>query len=232
MSDIPIRVLAVFGAFAVGVFGTGGLLRLAGRLTMTRQKLPPWIPRIVRGLGGLALGWLAALWMFGSGLGGFGGPGGWGLGPGAGIGNGSTIGNGNATLAPKEEEKEKKKENEPGPQPPPPTESLRVEVLGPEATGRLDAGKSGDPERRYRLNAGTGPRLMSLAELQDFLRARQQSDPPLRQVILILYRDSPERHTAAVDDLRRWIEEDLPSRTKGARIPIDIDLRAQNAPSR
>jgi hypothetical protein len=232
MSDLPIRVLAVLGAAAIGAFGTGGLLRLAGRLTMTRGKLPVWIPRILRTLGAVALGWLAALWMFGSGLGGFGGPGGWGLGPGSGIGNGTTLGTGDASLAPKEDDKEKKKVSEAGPEPAAASESLRIEILGPEAILRLDSGKGGDAERRYRLDAGTGTRLMTMAELKDFLRARQQTDPPLRQVILVLYRDSPERHTAAVDDLRHWIEEDLPYRTKGAKILLDIDLRAQNAPTK
>jgi hypothetical protein len=228
MSDLPMRVLAVLGGAAMGWFGMGGLLRLFARLTMTRQKLPTFIGRVMRSLGALVLGWLAALWMFGTGLGGFGGPGGWGLGPGSGIGNGTSIGTDAAPAVPKDKEKA----SEPGPAPAAPSESLRVEVLGPEAVQRADAGKAGDAERRYRLDAGAGTRLMTVAELKDFLRARQQTDPPLRQVILVLYRDSPERHTAAVDDLRRWVEEDLPSRIKGARILVDTDLRAQNAPAR
>src|SRR3984957_10852487 len=115
MSDFPIRVLAVLGSAAIGAFATGGLLRLAGRLTMTRGKLPVWIPRTLRGLGAIVLGWLAALWMFGSGLGGFGGPGGCGLGPGSGIANGTTLGTSDSSLTPKEEDKEKKKASESGP---------------------------------------------------------------------------------------------------------------------
>jgi hypothetical protein len=232
MSDLPMRFLAVLGGAAVGWFGMGGLLRLAARLTMTRQKTPTFIGRVLRSLGAVVLGWLAALWMFGTGLGGFGGPGGWGLGPGRGIGNGTSIGTEAPQAVLKDQEKEKAKPSESGPAPAAPSESQRVEVLGPEAVQRAEVGKQVDAERRYRLDAGAGTRLMTLAELKDFLRARQQTDPPLRQVILVLYRDSPERHTAAVDDLRRWIEEDLPSRTKGARILVDTDLRAQNAPAR
>jgi hypothetical protein len=217
------RVLAVLGAAALGAFGVGGLIKLVARLTMSRQKLPNWLVQFTRGLGAVVLGWLAALWMFGGGLGGFGGGGGMGLMGGAGNGDG------NAAVAPKETAKPKI--SEPGPEPVAAAESLKVEVLGAEAIRRLGGGKGGDPERRYHVDTGNGPRLLTLAELKDYLRTRQQSQRQLRQVNLVLYRDSPERRTAAVADLKRWIEEDLPSLTKGERIIVNIGSIEQNAPA-
>jgi hypothetical protein len=223
MSDLPMRVLAVLGAAAVGAFGTGGMLNIAARLTMTRQKLPVWVHRFVRLLGAVVLGWLAALWMFGSGLGGFGGPGGWGLGPGSGLGKGDT-------LAPTEQVKEKP--TEAGPEPLEPSESVQIEILGASAVERGGGAKGSGGDHRYRLDSGKNPQLLSLAELKDYLRGRQKGDHPLRQVILVLYLDSPERRTAAVADLKRWIEEDLPAHAKGETILLSVDLRAQNAPAK
>jgi hypothetical protein len=223
MDLLPLRVLAVLGAAAVGAFGVGGLVKLAARLMMSRQKLPPRLLQILRGLGAIALGWLAALWAFSTGNGGVGGAGGLGIG---GAGNGA----GPPAVVPKDTDKPKA--SEPGPEPVEASESLQVEVLGADALRRLDGGKGSDPERRYRLVTGQGPRLLTLAELKDFLRMRVQGERPLRQVNLVLYRDSPERHTAAVDDLKHWIAEDLPPRAKGETILVNLDLRGQNAPAK
>jgi hypothetical protein len=224
MTDLPIRVLAVLGAAAFGAFGVGGLIKLVARLTLSRQKLPNWLIQFTRGLGAVVLGWLAALWLFGGGLGGFGGGGG-------AVGLVGGAGNGDGNAAVKAKEAEKPKATEPGPEPVEAAESLEVKVLGADAIRRLGGGKGGDPERRYRVDTGNGPRLLTLAELKDYLRTRQQSQRPLRQVNLVLYRDSPERRTAAVADLKRWIEEDLPSLTKGERIIVNIGSIEQNAPS-
>lgn len=224
MDLLPLRVLAVLGAAALGAFGVGGLVKFAARLTMSRQKLPPRLLQLLRGLGAIALGWLVALWAFSTGNGGFGGPGGVGTGAGTGKGEGTTA------VSPKEGEKPKA--SEPGPEPVEASESLQVEVLGVEAVRRLDGGKGGEAEHRYRVETGNGPRLLTLAGLKDLLRARQHGDRPLRQVNLVLYRDSPERRTAAVADLKRWIEEDLPPGGKGERILVNIDLRGQNAPAK
>lgn len=226
MNDLPVRVLAVLGAAAVGAFGTGGLVRLAARLTMTRQRLPLWLLRTLRLLGGVALGWLAALWMF---LGSFGGLGGWGFGGGGGRGEGNTEGP--VAVAPKEKEKEKEKVPEPEPPPPGAADSLRVEVLGHDALKRLE-GSGGDAEHRYRVDTGKGPRLMTFAELKDLVRTRQQGERPLRQVTLVLYKDSPNPDKAQVADLQNWLQDDLPPTAKGEKIVVNIDLRGQNAPAK
>jgi hypothetical protein len=223
VNDLPIRVLAVLGAAAVGAFGTGGAIKLLGRLTFTRNKLPNWVMHGMRSLGAIVLGWLAVLWMFGGGFGGFGGPGGPGVGAGFGLGKGNVVA---------QPQPEKEKATEPGPGPAPAAETVQVEVLGPDALKRLAGKKGGEAERRYRVDAGNGPRLMTLDELKNFLRERLQATPRLRQVSLVLYADSPDSRTPAVDDLRRWIEEDLPPRTKGETIVLNIVQPDKNAPAK
>ena len=54
MMELPIRVLAVLGAAAVGAFGTGGLIKLVARFTLSRQQLPPRLLQVLRGLGAVA----------------------------------------------------------------------------------------------------------------------------------------------------------------------------------
>jgi hypothetical protein len=230
VSDLPVRVLAVLGAAALGAFGTGGLVKLVARLTWTRQKLPPWVLRGLRLLGAVTLGWLAALWMFGGGFGGFGGPGGWGLGPGAGLGEGGKAGS--AAVAPKDKEKEKGKISEPGPEPVDAADSLQVEVLGADALRRLEAAKGSDFERRYRVDVGKGPQFLMLAELKDYLRTRQKGPRPLRQLNIVLYQDSPAEDKPQVADLWQWVREDLPPHAKGEKILVNIDRRGQNAPAK
>jgi hypothetical protein len=218
--------LAVLGAAAVGALGTGGLLRVLGRLTFTRGKLPNWLRNTLRLLGAVALGSLAALMFFGNGHWGFGGPGGFGLGAGAGLGEGTP------TLASKEREAEKEKPAEPGPEPVDESESVQIEVLGADAVRRLAGEKAADEGRRYRLDTGPSSPPVSLADLKTLLRMRQQAGRPVRQVTLVLYRDSPDRRTAAVADLKSWVEESLPPPAKGERILLNIDLRSQNAPAK
>src|SRR5436189_272771 len=77
----PVKILAVIGAAAVGALGLGWLTQAIVRLS-AGQQMPPWLVWTVRGLGGVACGWLAALWLFSSGGDGIGGPGGSGTGAG------------------------------------------------------------------------------------------------------------------------------------------------------
>jgi hypothetical protein len=224
VTDYPIRILAVLGAAGVGALGTGGLLRILARLTFTRQKLPLWLLRVLRLLGAVALGSVAALWVFGGGQGGFGGLGG------SGIGSGSGSDSGSVGLVPQDTAKDNV--NKPGPPPVVPSESLQIEVLSHEAAKRLSASNPQlDPDRRYRADIGNGPAFFNLDELKGVLLKRQTEEPPLRQVILVLYKDTPERRTPAVADLKRWIEEDLPSGRKGEKTLVNIDARGQNAPA-
>src|SRR5438876_58726 len=70
-----LKLLAVVGGVTVGVFGTGWLVQLVCKLTLQR-KAPQPVLRVLRGLGGLALGLAVWLWVFGhGGAGGFGGTG-------------------------------------------------------------------------------------------------------------------------------------------------------------
>src|SRR5690242_12594610 len=76
---LTVKSLAVVGGAVLGGLAIGGFGGLLTRATTTR-KLPPRLRWVLRSLGGLASGWIVALFLFGgSGLG-IGGSGGWGFG--------------------------------------------------------------------------------------------------------------------------------------------------------
>lgn len=223
MIEYPIRILAILGAAVIGALGTHFAISMFARLTLTRQKLPVWMLRMLRLLGAAALGSAAAFWLFGGGQGGFGGSGGSGIGPGSGTGIGTT-----SLVSPNTGKEDVDK---PGSPPIVPAESLQIEVLSREAAQRISGQSAGfDPERRYRTDFGKGPELLTFEELKRLLLNRQTEDPPLRQVSLVLYRDTPDRRLPAVADLSRWLEQDLPASAKGEKILVNIDARGQNAP--
>src|SRR5688572_10259603 len=92
-SDVPVKVLAIAGAFALGALAVGWLVQLAAGAF--GQKVPPVALGVVRAVAGAGFGVLAYFWLFGAG-GGFGG-GGWGFGRGTGKGPGE----GTEKVAPK-----------------------------------------------------------------------------------------------------------------------------------
>ena len=79
--DLPIKVLAVIGVFAVGGFLGGMGVSVAAKIAFN-QKLPNWLAWTMRLLIGLVVGWVAWLVLFGTGGGGLGGSG-WGFGGGS-----------------------------------------------------------------------------------------------------------------------------------------------------
>lgn len=92
LGQIVIRWLAVFGGAALGALLTGLIVKVLARF-VTLRKVPQTPLTILRLLGGVALGWIVYLLVFGPGGPGFGfgGSGGWGWGgPGPGAG-GSTA---------------------------------------------------------------------------------------------------------------------------------------------
>ncbi len=79
-----------------------------------------------------------------------------------------------------------------------PARSICIEVLAP---------KDLADEKYYRVQGEEGTK--SLAELKDYFRERQWSQPGsgLQQVAVCLYRDSPARETSIVHELVRWLED-------------------------
>src|SRR5258708_13951000 len=76
MDDL-VRILAIVGGAAVGGFVTGFLTQAIVR-GYTGQKVPRWVVWTLRILGGVAMGWLVYLIVYGHGgslFGGFGGGG-------------------------------------------------------------------------------------------------------------------------------------------------------------
>lgn len=203
MTDGLVKILAIVGAAGGGGLGLGLLMQFLMR-TATTRKPPRWSVMMVRMLGGVICGWLVALWLFGGGGTGIGGTGGMGLGAGKGDGNGEKAveigknhGSADRTSA---------------------DESLRIEVLG-----RTNLGESQIREERwYRIETTEGPRLLTFAEVKKSIRNRQQQEPPLRRIEVVLYKDSPDERVPIVSQLRTWAGDQ-----DGGKMKVDI-LRSDN----
>ncbi len=222
--DVLVRCLAVAGAAAVGGVLIGLLCQLIVKATTTR-KLPPWPLNTIRILGAVASGWLVALWLFGGGGPGIGGIGGWGFGSGSGRGEGDK----------KAAETDKGAADKGGKgkgntAPVPADESLRVEVLGDPALTRI-AGGNFDPARCYRVAGADGGKLLTLAEVKDAVKQRQQQSPPLRRLVLVLYTDSPEKQVGRVEALKSWAD-DLVVRGTKDKLRVDFSEPDEPAPTR
>lgn len=224
--DVPIKALAVLGAFALFSAVGGWLARAVVKLSF-RQELkgtPLWVVRMLSGVAG---GWLLALLLFGGGGGGLGGPGGSGLGAGKGAGDkdGKTVDTKavvNGKTAPADKDGKGKADGAGGP-----GETIRVEVLG-EAPLRKRAG-SGTVElaRRYRVGGSTG-RLLTLDEVKVLVRQRSAAIPPLRRVEIVVYKDSPDFARPQVADLAGWAREVQAG--DGERLRVDFSEPDRYAP--
>jgi hypothetical protein len=221
--DVLVRCLAVAGAAAVGGVLVGLLAQLIVKATTTR-KLPPWPRNTIRVLGAVASGWLVALWLFGGGGPGIGGSGGWGF------GSGSGRGEGDKQLAEKDNAGKEKGSQGKDNTPVPADESLRVEVLGDPALMRL-AGGNFDPARCYRVAGADGGKLLTLAEVKEAIKRRQQQSPPLRRLVVVLYTDSPEKKVGRVEDLKTWAD-DLVVRGTKDKLRVDFSEPDEAAPTR
>jgi hypothetical protein len=213
------RLLGVAVAAIAGGLGTGALVGFGARVA-TRRDMPRWLRRIFRLVGGAAMGFLAALGLLGNG-------GGWGFGfGGSGTGSGTGTNGGTAALI---EKHEPPSTAAPGPDVSL-SEMLQIEVLGDPALKRMQ-GSRFDGTRCYRIDITGETRLLTLPEVEDLIRARQQGSLPLRKVVLTLYNDSPANDVPRVSELKRWIEEEVPPRPEGP-IVVDVEQRGQNAPAK
>jgi hypothetical protein len=206
-SDLPVNVLAVIGAFTVGGFLGGWAFALTAKLAFN-QKVPNWLAWAVRLLSGLAAACVVWMWVFGSGGGGFGGSG-FGLG-----GNGA--GKDKDTKSDKDDKKtdpvvppkdkdpdEKPKTDGPGIGA---GETLRVEVLGDGPLEKLAGERKMDRDKRYRI-ADAPTALRTLEEIRKLILQRRSQTPPLRQLVVIIYSDSPDKDNPYVKDLVLWAKD-------------------------
>jgi hypothetical protein len=209
----PIRLLAVLGGAVIGAFLVGFLGNFLAR-ALTTRKLPPWARNTLRLLGAVVFGWLVGLWLFGGGGPGIGGIGGLGIGSGTGRGEHTAQAPNTGPTAPATP---KGIEETPGGAP----DSVRVEVLGDSVLKKRKPPL--DLERRYRVETAEGPRLMNLKEVKEFIRERMKHEPPLRRVVLVLYKDSPDRAVSFVRDLQTWAAEE--------KMRVDFQEPDKDAPS-
>jgi hypothetical protein len=206
LGDMVLRILAVAGAVFVGGFGLGLLAQLVARLTVTRP-LPKLALNTLRGLGGITLGLIVYVWIFGHG------------GPGFGFGSGFGLRGGDAKgTAGEGSGKESglaKETNRRGNDPTTGEEVFRIEVLGDQI---------GERERFYRLE-GAKERL-NASEVRARVRERQNQSPPLRALVIVLYDDSPDQHKRQVTDL-----EDIAVELKNLRSILEkVDGKAPKNP--
>ncbi len=224
--DLPVKVLAVIGAFTLGGFLGGWALSLTAKFAFN-QKVPNWLAWTMRLLTGLVAGWIAWLWLFGAGGGGFGGGSGVGLG-------GIDDSNSKDRAADKSGKDEKKPDPEETPKAKDPDskskkdgpgigsgETINVEVLGDESVKKLAGGNEVNLEKRYRL-ADAPTSLRSLEEIKALILERLKHTPPLQKLNVIIYLNSPAGDSAPVKRFVQWagdigdslvIEEKYPSRT-------------------
>lgn len=204
-TDLLVRLLAVIGGGVGGGLGLGLLAQLLMRAVPMR-KPRRWSVLMVRVLGGGMCGWLVALWLFGGGGWGIGGTGGWGIGAGAGKGEDEKtveIGKKNSKTTEMRSE-----------------ETLRIEVLGRAALSASDI----QAERWYRIEMAEGPLLLTFAEIKEAIAKRQQEQPPLRRIEIVLYQDSPDERVPIVRRLRTWGDRN------SGKMKVDIVVRDADAP--
>jgi hypothetical protein len=194
LGRVVVNVLAIAGGFLIGWLLIGSVVS-AGTRVLTGGKVPRWILFVMRALGGVAVAWLVALFVFGSGNWrgfGFGGDGGTGPGGGpAGTAKDPASANGTApaVAAPPKEDK--------GPKPRGST--LRVEVIGLMGGSQVTDGRfyrfEGEKELRDREN---------LALAIDRIK---QENPQVRELDIVVYENSPDSDTRAVRDLEQWARD-------------------------
>ena len=163
------------------------------RGTLTTRPLPVWGVRGLRGLGGVGCGWLVYLYVMGTGSGGLGGGGG--SRPGS-----ADDGSGKVAKRPDEKNPKKKKPSDTLAA----TRPLRIEVLV-EALKVLKQ-PTGDGYRGYRIEGEEDRTLYDLKGITAQLKRLEKSAS--RQIILVIYLDSPNSDRPAVSDLADWLTEE------------------------
>lgn len=206
-----VSALAVAGAAFLGGLLVSLLSQLLARM-LTAKAIPRPALNFLRILGGLAAGVLVWMVLFRS----AGGGGGWGWGgDGFGLG-GPGKGNGGEPVRHDKDDKDKDarpdktapKNGEPASK----KNAVRIEVIvDPKAP----------PERSYRLEGDKD--LRTREEISQVLEQRRKDNPDLKKVVIVLYKNSPDRHTSVVRELVELVER------KGFPSP-DISLEASRAP--
>jgi len=156
------KILAIVGGAAVGAFLAGMLGKLGTRM-LTTKPMPLWGVRVLRLFGGVAAGWLIALWVLSGGGWGIGGPGG----PGIGANGEDPSANNKKTEDAKKSESDK----------PPKEEVVVIEVLGDNTLKQLGRANS-SPYEGYRIQGEE--KLYTLKKLRDELLTRRKQYPGLK----------------------------------------------------
>jgi len=203
--SLPIRILIAVGIAAAGALLCGLLVQVLSK-SIARSAAPKPAVNLVRLGGAAAAGLAACLWLFGLGPGK--GPG---QGPGKGPGEG---GEKRAILDPgKGEEKKDDKKTNP-PVTPAGEEVLKIEVLGNKSVRKLADQKAIEENRRYRLTTDSGPKLLTIDEVVNFIAERSRDKRTPDRVELISYKSEtrPQDKEAALERLRelgRDLKKDL-----------------------
>jgi len=204
----PEKLLAVVGGAAVGGLGVGFLVQVIVR-GWTGRQVPRWVMMTLRGVAGVASGWLVALWLFSGGGGGMGGPGGWGFG----------TGTGDNDKPAETKDKEPRKDSDPTRN----VNTLEVAVLGTATLRQINPNY--DPQRCYRV----GTRLLTLKEVIEQIKQRQKEEPPPEAVTIVLYDNSPAENVPKVADLKDEVGAlTVPGGSK--RLSVAVQRRTQDAP--
>jgi hypothetical protein len=173
-----LRGLSVIGAAALGGFLAGFIVQLAARSTTTR-KAPPSVVRLMRVLGAITCGIVVAYLLFHGW-----GPGGGGSGSGGGkdSGVGPYSENRGKDAATRQEQPKSTEAAHDG-------TSLRIEVV----VGSVAEG------RHYRVDGEDKSR--TLKEVESVLIDRLRKEPPMKEIAIVLYQDSPAEDTPIVRNL-------------------------------
>jgi hypothetical protein len=212
----PDRILAIVGGAGVGGYGLGWCVQVAVR-GWTRKQVPRWIVATLRVMGAVVSGWIVALWLFAGGGGGMGGPGGFGVGTGNNSGDETPA----KTTKPKEET-----DHRPVDDLARELNMLTVEVLGSETLREID--KNYDPKRFYRLQTPTGPKLLTLQEVEEYVQRRAKEKPTLNGVLIVSYDNGPAENVARVADLTKDIKVIM--NQDGKYLAVSYVRRPGNAP--
>ncbi len=200
----PEQILAIVGGAAVGAFLFGLIAQLLSRW-LTTKPLPPFPTNTIRGVGGVLVGLLTAMWVWQGGGWGPGGLGGTGTTDGTGVGDVKPDSTNGATKEP-----EKSKEINPSPdkgQPAPLETVLRIEALPDSALSDYD--KSED--RFYMVEGDDAKHRRTLAEMRDYIHKRLDDKPPLRRLDIVTRAESPDWTSARVVRLREVIASLAPN---------------------
>jgi hypothetical protein len=217
-----VKFLAVLGGAVVGGFLVGFLCSLMAR-ALSGQKMNAWALRIVRILGAIISGWIMWWFIFGPG-GGFGWPGGPGTGPGT-----NHTGTGKDGPTQPKQDKDQPPVKDKGETPAGSADPLRIEVLSDKIVNELDP-KALAAKRWFAVLTENKRELRNLEELKKEIVARREQKPPLKQILITIYQDSPDESTPRVNDLTNWIREKQEA-AKKTDTPLDLEIIKSGKPT-